>query len=193
CHKSSARFLRRISRNFASPYNNSFPHHALCKIPIQLGMERSQSLEKIKQITKKLQRLGSMKNAIPFKLLRRSTDQEAEEEEQREDKFVPRDVCEGHLAIYAAKEGYFPRRFVIPLDYLKHPVFKDLLRLAEEEFGFEHRIGPLTIPCDPLQLEEIISGIKDSRRGAAQYDSLTSSLWWSSKAHFNGDKAVMVH
>ena len=30
---------------------------------------------------------------------------------------------------------------------LKHPLFQNLLSQAEEEFGFDHQMGGLTIPC----------------------------------------------
>ncbi|RVW93209.1 Auxin-induced protein 10A5 [Vitis vinifera] len=36
---------------------------------------------------------------------------------------------------------------VIPISYLKHPSFQNLLSQAEEEFGFDHPLGGLTIPC----------------------------------------------
>ncbi|GLT42879.1 hypothetical protein SLA2020_168580 [Shorea laevis] len=39
------------------------------------------------------------------------------------------------------------RRFVIPISYLNHPLFQDLLNRAEEEFGFNHPTAGLTIPC----------------------------------------------
>lgn len=54
-------------------------------------------------------------------------------------------VPKGHIAIYVG-EGY-RKRFVIPITYLNHPLFQDLLNLAEEEFGFDHPMGGLTIPC----------------------------------------------
>ncbi|GLJ40968.1 hypothetical protein SUGI_0847960 [Cryptomeria japonica] len=156
-------------------------------------MERSQSLEKIKQITKKLQRLGSLKKTLSFKLLRRSIDQEEEEENQierrRSGNFVPR----GHLAVYAVREDLRRRRFVFPVDYLKQPVFKDLLRMAEEEFGFEYDTGPLTIPCDPQQFEEIINKLKDSDGFAANFSLMTSSYASNSKPYFSNGKTVMVH
>ncbi|KAH9657233.1 SAUR-like auxin-responsive protein family [Citrus sinensis] len=38
-------------------------------------------------------------------------------------------------------------RFVVPVSYLKHPSFQKLLSQAEEEFGFHHPLGGLTIPC----------------------------------------------
>ncbi|KAK5793949.1 hypothetical protein PVK06_035130 [Gossypium arboreum] len=38
------------------------------------------------------------------------------------------------------------KRFVIPIAYLNHPLFQDLLNKDEEEFGFNHPMGGLTIP-----------------------------------------------
>ncbi|KAF0903675.1 hypothetical protein E2562_029052 [Oryza meyeriana var. granulata] len=37
-------------------------------------------------------------------------------------------------------------RFVVPVGYLKHPLFVGLLKEAEEEYGFEQK-GAITIPC----------------------------------------------
>lgn len=54
------------------------------------------------------------------------------------------DVPKGHFAVYV---GETHKRFVIPLSYLNHPLFQGLLNLAEEEFGFDHPMGGLTIPC----------------------------------------------
>nr|KYP49564.1 Auxin-induced protein X15 [Cajanus cajan] len=39
------------------------------------------------------------------------------------------------------------KRFVIPISYLNQPSFQDLLSQAEEEFGYDHPTGGLTIPC----------------------------------------------
>ncbi|XP_031285052.1 auxin-responsive protein SAUR22-like [Pistacia vera] len=52
-------------------------------------------------------------------------------------------------------KGYFPvyvgesqkKRFVIPISFLNQPSFQELLSKAEEEFGFDHPMGGLTIPC----------------------------------------------
>ncbi|RYR21021.1 hypothetical protein Ahy_B03g066263 isoform C [Arachis hypogaea] len=39
------------------------------------------------------------------------------------------------------------RRFVIPVCYLNQSSFQELLNQAEEEFGYDHPTGGLTIPC----------------------------------------------
>ncbi|KAF8074319.1 hypothetical protein N665_1114s0008 [Sinapis alba] len=40
------------------------------------------------------------------------------------------------------------KRFLVPVYYLKKPSFQALLRKAEEEFGFDHPTGGLSLPCD---------------------------------------------
>ncbi|XP_028755765.1 auxin-induced protein 15A-like [Neltuma alba] len=54
------------------------------------------------------------------------------------------EVPKGHLALYVGEEM---KRFVIPISYLNQPSFQELLSEAEEEFGFDHPMGALTIPC----------------------------------------------
>ncbi|KAJ6896801.1 auxin-responsive protein SAUR21-like [Populus alba x Populus x berolinensis] len=55
------------------------------------------------------------------------------------------DVPKGHVAVYVGEMQ--KRRFVVPISYLSHPSFQDLLSRAEEEFGFNPPMGGLTIPC----------------------------------------------
>ncbi|CAF2133078.1 auxin-induced protein 15A-like [Brassica rapa] len=56
-------------------------------------------------------------------------------------------VPKGHVAVYVGETYQRKKRFVIPISCLNHPLFQDLLSLAEEEFGFDHPTGCLTIPC----------------------------------------------
>ncbi|KVH96010.1 Auxin responsive SAUR protein [Cynara cardunculus var. scolymus] len=55
------------------------------------------------------------------------------------------DVPKGYLAVYVGEIQR--KRFVIPLSYLDQPAFQDLLHKSEEEFGFHHPMGGLTLPC----------------------------------------------
>ncbi|KAL9391354.1 hypothetical protein Peur_015274 [Populus x canadensis] len=62
-------------------------------------------------------------------------------------------VPKGHLAFYVGETQ--KKRFTVPISYLKHPSFQNLLSQAEEEFGFDHSMGGLTIPCS----EEVFTGL----------------------------------
>ncbi|KAK2665482.1 hypothetical protein Ddye_004056 [Dipteronia dyeriana] len=53
-------------------------------------------------------------------------------------------VPKGHLAVYVGETE--KKRFMVPISYLKHPSFQNLLCQAEEEFGLNHPVGGLTIP-----------------------------------------------
>ena len=55
------------------------------------------------------------------------------------------DVPKGHLAVYIGESAR--KRFIIPVSFLNRSSFQDMLRQAEEEFGFDHPMGGLTIPC----------------------------------------------
>ncbi|KAK9112970.1 hypothetical protein Scep_020489 [Stephania cephalantha] len=55
-------------------------------------------------------------------------------------------VPKGHIAVYVGETQ--KKRFVVPISFLNHPSFQELLDHAEEEFGFDHPMGGLTIPCD---------------------------------------------
>ncbi|KAK9000393.1 hypothetical protein V6N11_080895 [Hibiscus sabdariffa] len=54
-------------------------------------------------------------------------------------------VPKGHFAVYVGEAE--KKRFVVPISFLKHPSFQKLLSEAEEEFGFNHPMSALTIPC----------------------------------------------
>ncbi|XP_057966074.1 auxin-induced protein 6B-like [Malania oleifera] len=65
---------------------------------------------------------------------------------------VPSDVPAGHVAVCV---GSSSRRFVVRATYLNHPIFKNLLVQAAEEYGFTNP-GPLAIPCDESVFEEVL-------------------------------------
>ncbi|XP_059660399.1 auxin-responsive protein SAUR21-like [Cornus florida] len=54
-------------------------------------------------------------------------------------------VPKGYFAVYVGENE--KKRFVVPISYLSQPSFQNLLSQAEEEFGFGHPMGGLTIPC----------------------------------------------
>ncbi|XP_010510697.1 PREDICTED: indole-3-acetic acid-induced protein ARG7-like [Camelina sativa] len=70
---------------------------------------------------------------------------------------VPKDVKEGHFAVIAVDGYHEPtQRFVVPLMFLEHPMFRKLLERAEEEYGFDHH-GALMVPCQPSHLQIILT------------------------------------
>ena len=57
----------------------------------------------------------------------------------------------GHFVVYTTDQA----RFMIPLEYLSKRIFRELLKLSEEEFGLEID-GPITLPCDASFMEYVI-------------------------------------
>ena len=53
-------------------------------------------------------------------------------------------VPKRNLAVYVGEEM---KRFAIPMSYLNQTSFQDLLSQVEEEFGYNHPMGGITIPC----------------------------------------------
>ncbi|OAY52395.1 auxin-induced protein 15A [Manihot esculenta] len=73
---------------------------------------------------------------------------------------VAMEVPKGYLAVYVGEKPM--KRFVIPVSYLNTPSFQDLLIQAEEEFGYDHPMGGLTIPCSENMFIDVISGLNCS-------------------------------
>uniref|UniRef100_A0A803LG65 Uncharacterized protein n=1 Tax=Chenopodium quinoa TaxID=63459 RepID=A0A803LG65_CHEQI len=61
----------------------------------------------------------------------------------------------GHFVVYTSDK----KRFMIPLDYLESEIFRELFRIAEEEFGVASS-GPIMLPCDSNLMEYAISMIQ---------------------------------
>ncbi|KFK26038.1 hypothetical protein AALP_AA8G195200 [Arabis alpina] len=51
----------------------------------------------------------------------------------------------GFLAVYVGESQ--KKRYLVPISYLSQPSFQALLCKSEEEFGFDHPMGGLTILC----------------------------------------------
>ncbi|CAM0946964.1 unnamed protein product [Alopecurus aequalis] len=82
------------------------------------------------------------------------------------------DVPKGFFAVCVGEEM---RRFVIPTEYLGHWAFEELLREAEEEFGFQHE-GALRIPCDVEVFEGILKLVGRKEDAARSYCSSEREL-----------------
>ncbi|KAE8677432.1 Auxin-responsive protein SAUR36 [Hibiscus syriacus] len=64
------------------------------------------------------------------------------------------EVPKGHLAIYVGQKDGDYHRVLVPIVYFNHPLFGELLREAEEEYGFSHQ-GGITIPCRFSEFERV--------------------------------------
>ncbi|KAK4277618.1 hypothetical protein QN277_015590 [Acacia crassicarpa] len=69
-----------------------------------------------------------------------------------------KNIPKGFLAILVG-QGEEQQRFVIPVIYINHPLFMQLLKQAEDEYGFDQK-GPITIPCQVEQFRTV-QGIID--------------------------------
>ncbi|XP_027354818.1 auxin-induced protein 10A5-like [Abrus precatorius] len=68
------------------------------------------------------------------------------------------EVPKGYLAVYVGEKM---RRFVIRVSYLNQPSFQELLSQAEEEFGYDHPMGALTIPCNEDEFLNLTSRLNE--------------------------------
>ncbi|KAJ6368752.1 hypothetical protein OIU78_001181 [Salix suchowensis] len=66
------------------------------------------------------------------------------------------EVPKGYFAVYVGESQ--KKRFTLPISLLNQPSFQELLRKAEEEFGFNHPMGGLTLPFREDTFVDIISG-----------------------------------
>ena len=68
------------------------------------------------------------------------------------------EVPKGYFAVYVGEKQ---KQFVIPISYLNQPSFQELLCQAEEEFGYDHPMGGLTIPCTEDAFRHITSCLNE--------------------------------
>ncbi|KAI7751975.1 hypothetical protein M8C21_022071 [Ambrosia artemisiifolia] len=55
------------------------------------------------------------------------------------------DIPKGYFPIYVGEQE--KKRFVVSVSLLREPRFQELLHQAEQEFGYNHPMGGITIPC----------------------------------------------
>lgn len=66
-------------------------------------------------------------------------------------------VPRGHFVIYVGDDEKERKRFVIPISYLKNPLFQELLRNAAEELGYDHGMEGLIVPCNEYHFHNVVS------------------------------------
>ncbi|KAL4586196.1 hypothetical protein LXL04_010828 [Taraxacum kok-saghyz] len=82
-------------------------------------------------------------------------------------------VPKGCLAVKVGEAGGEQQRFVVPVIYFNHPLFMQLLKVAEEEYGFEQK-GTITIPCNVHHFRTIINRIIHHQNSAGCFRVLIS-------------------
>nr|CAB3504165.1 unnamed protein product [Digitaria exilis] len=104
-------------------------------------------------------------------------------------------VPAGHVAVCV---GGASRRFVVRAAHLNHPVFRELLRQAEEEYGFPSGAcaGPIALPCDEGLFEHVLrhlSSPSKSSRFLTLEDLKTGALSGCCVAAAAGDSLPLLH
>ncbi|KAL8254667.1 hypothetical protein R6Q59_032888 [Mikania micrantha] len=66
----------------------------------------------------------------------------------------------GFFTLYIGDERH---RFVVPMGYLSHPLFKMLLDKSYEAFGFDQKNG-LVVPCSVNAFKEVVSIVESCNR-----------------------------
>ncbi|OIS97913.1 PREDICTED: auxin-responsive protein SAUR32-like [Nicotiana attenuata] len=117
--------------------------------------ERTNCMVKLKLIMGKLK---THLQLIPKSIIRHETHEavrEFVETPRANDEVVPNDVKEGHFAVFTVNPEEEPKRFVVELHWLANPSFLNLLKQAEDEYGFVQK-GVLEIPCRAEELQQIL-------------------------------------
>jgi SAUR family protein len=75
----------------------------------------------------------------------------------------------GQVAVYVGGgDASQSLRYVVPVVYFNHPMFGELLREAEEEFGFQHP-GVITIPCPAARFEQAAALAAAGKKGFGRW------------------------
>ncbi|XP_062220418.1 auxin-induced protein 15A-like [Phragmites australis] len=87
-------------------------------------------------------------------------------------------VKKGWLAVRVGAEGgddSGSRRFVIPIAYLYHPLFRRLLEAARDAYGYDYSAGPLRLPCSVDEFLRLRALIERETQAAAGGSASSSS------------------
>ncbi|KAK8956727.1 hypothetical protein KSP39_PZI000751 [Platanthera zijinensis] len=70
----------------------------------------------------------------------------------------------GCMTIRVGSAGEEMQKFVVPVEYVNHPLFFRLLKEAEEEYGFE-QTGAIRIPCQVEDFRHVRGAIDRENSG----------------------------
>ncbi|MBA0793163.1 hypothetical protein Gohar_017586, partial [Gossypium harknessii] len=153
--------LNSITSNSCSSYSTFFLEgHAEKQLPVR-GFSSATQMEasmitskKLMRMTRKWQKMASIGRKRIAST--RSTRKMAAANHSNKSSIVDK----GCFSIYTMDK----KRFVIPLAFLSNSVFRELFKMSEEEFGLPSD-GPITLPCDSVVMNYIVSIVK---RGLAK-------------------------
>ncbi|KAK9071754.1 hypothetical protein SSX86_008183 [Deinandra increscens subsp. villosa] len=63
-------------------------------------------------------------------------------------------VPKGHLAVYVGEKEDDAHRVLVPVIYINHPLFGDLLREAEKVYGYNYD-GGIHVPCRISEFQNV--------------------------------------
>ncbi|OAY59973.1 auxin-responsive protein SAUR36 [Manihot esculenta] len=86
--------------------------------------------------------------------LRRRTSQRSNRGYIRLGEAKPVEVPKGHLVVYVGESNGDTRREVVPVIYINHPLFGELLKDTERVYGYNHS-GGIKIPCGYSEFEKV--------------------------------------
>ncbi|XP_006656485.1 auxin-responsive protein SAUR32-like [Oryza brachyantha] len=98
---------------------------------------------------------------------------------------MPPKGCMAVRVVGPGAGGAEGERFVVPVGYLKHPLFVGLLKEAEEEYGFEQK-GAITIPCGVDHFRRVQGIIHHQKTGHAHAHGGLLSLSGNGGGHGHG-------
>ncbi|KAJ4971456.1 hypothetical protein NE237_004555 [Protea cynaroides] len=102
-------------------------------------------MESVKKLAKKVKVIGSSRQSLHYESL------PAEGNDESSAKIPP-----GFFALYVGEER---QRFVVPTNFLSHPLFKILMDKMYDEFGFDQRNG-LVVPCSVSTFQEVLDAVQ---------------------------------
>ncbi|KAG0490319.1 hypothetical protein HPP92_007182 [Vanilla planifolia] len=103
--------------------------------------------------------INSLKQRLEAPLIGSCRDREAGGRERLLQEKDEKQPPKGHMVVYVGggeQSDEPPLRYLVPVIHLNHPLFGELLKESEEEFGFQHS-GGITIPCTPSKFERVQS------------------------------------
>lgn len=86
------------------------------------------------------------------------------------------DVHKRYIALMVGGQGEEPQRFVIPIKFINHPLFKELLKKAEKEYGFCQK-GVIRILCLVGEFKNVQDMIQQESQSSHHHHHRLLCFW----------------